>query len=438
MSKLIADIPLSSIAAIELRVSRCRETLSQVVAYAMAKRPGCKVYVLNGGMWNRDGSPCPLLKADGVTLSKTPWTAYGYGWDVGPDIHLTANLTDRNFIATTPLIGPYGAISKLSYDKAQGGIRGRTAVAMVGDKLRLYCTQDGTGDARTPEALRDELTVAGCKSAIMLDSGGSSMCDFDGKRLPGDGRRCHNYLIVYVREDPEKEDKPVKKIVCLDPGHGPGCSNGSPDGSYKEYEFAWDMSQRVKSHLERCGVTVLMTKSKDGYPSLKTRCDISNKANTDLFVSLHSNASGNGWTAPHGLVIYTSVAGATAGRNIAANKVLARMRAAGVATLGGGLQHNPTYAVLRGTKAPAMIMEYGFHTNKGDVELLKDGAHRDKLALATAQGVCDYLGVKWVDGSKPDYRAVTQKRFGFAESTMHHLEAYEYADALFERLATGK
>ena len=32
-----------------------------------------------------------------------------------------------------------------------------------------------------------------------------------------------------------------------------------------------------------------------------------------------------------------------------------------------------------------------------DVELLKDGAYREKLAEATARGICSFLGVAWTE-----------------------------------------
>lgn len=184
-------------------------------------------------------------------------------------------------------------------------------------------------------------------------------------------------------------------VVCLDPGHGPGCVNGSPDGSYREFEFTWDMSQRVKNHLERCGIHTIMTKEEGGYPSLTQRCKISNQAQDDLFVSFHSNASGIGWTPPRGLLIYTSQGPEGAARNKAARAVLARISAAGVLIKDGGLLHNDTYAVLIRTNAPAILVEYGFHTNRADVPLLLNPEYRAKLAEATARGVCDYLAAEW-------------------------------------------
>lgn len=99
MSKLITYVPLSSVERIELRVTNCRKTLSQVKAETKAH------YVLNGGMWNPDGTPCPLLKVGGAMLSGTPWRPMGYAWDKGPDIHMTSGYEGAaNFIAVTALI----------------------------------------------------------------------------------------------------------------------------------------------------------------------------------------------------------------------------------------------------------------------------------------------------------------------------------------------
>lgn len=213
MSKLIADIPMEQVVAMELYLGYCRETLSRVAAKARARRPDCKVYIINGGMWNADGSACPLLKADGDWISGKPWTAYGYGWDTGPDITLTLDRDARdNFWSTTCLIGPNGPIAEPSYDKTgQGGKRGRAGMGMRPGYLRLYASQDGTADARTPERLRDDMAADGCTSFVMGDGGGSAQCWFDGQVIPGDGRKCHNYIVVYAKE--EKEDKPVDEIT---------------------------------------------------------------------------------------------------------------------------------------------------------------------------------------------------------------------------------
>ena len=195
----------------------------------------------------------------------------------------------------------------------------------------------------------------------------------------------------------------MSKTVCLDPGHGvesPG--KCSPDKSYYEHEFALDMARRIQAHLERCGVRVVLTRTDEHCPTGKAdtndllkRVAISDAAGADLFVSIHSNASGNEWSNASGLMIYTSAGPETASRNVAAKAVLARMTAAGVELRGSPLVHDIELVVTRKTAAPAMLIEYGFHTSKTEVELLKKDSYRAKLAEATAKGVCDFLGVAW-------------------------------------------
>lgn len=392
MSKLIRYIPLSSVERIELRVTNCRKTLSQVKEETGAH------YVLNGGMWNPDGSACPLLKVGGVMRSGTPWRAIGYAWDKGPDIHMTSEYEGAdNFIAVTALVASGKPVGKPSYGSAQGGKRGRSAIGLRGGSLALYCSSDGT-DAATPEALRDELAGLGWSSAVMLDGGGSSQCDFGGERITA-SRKVHNWICVYLKQAgqaPPEEDKPMSKhTVCLDPGHGPGNVNGSPDGTYKEWEFAWDMAQRIKPLLEARGVGVVLTKTADNYPSLTERADISNKATPDCFVSIHTNAAGEGgWSSASGLEIYTSAGPMTAQRNVLASGLVNAFHAAGVSLRSEPIKHE-MYTVLAKTDAPAALIEYGFHTNKTDVEYLKDTKYRDKLAEATAKGICTYLNVNW-------------------------------------------
>ena len=106
----------------------------------------------------------------------------------------------RNYIACTPLIVSGRALAKLTYDPGQGGKRGRSAMGIKGGSLALYCSQDGSGDVRTPEALRNDLAREGWESAIMLDGGGSSQCDFQGGRIAS-SRRVQHYILVYLKRD---------------------------------------------------------------------------------------------------------------------------------------------------------------------------------------------------------------------------------------------
>ena len=250
MSKSITYVPLSSVERIELRVTNCRKTLSQVKEETGAH------YVLNGGMWNPDGSACPLLKVGGVMRSGTPWRAMGYAWDKGPDIHMTSEYGGAdNFIAVTALIASGKPVDKPSYGSAQGGKRGRSAIGLRGGSLALYCSGDGTRDAATTETLRDELAGLGWSSAVMLDGGGSSQCDFGGERITA-SRKVHNWICVYLKQGgtetpPEQEDKPMSKYTVT-PSIGVNIRSGPGTGYGKAGAYP-------------CGAVVDVLEARDGW-----------------------------------------------------------------------------------------------------------------------------------------------------------------------------
>lgn len=309
--------------------------------------------------------------------------------------------TSKNYISCVELIRDKKPNPKPIYNKDVGNVRGRTAMGIKNNNLCLYVTGDGTSDAKTPESLRDELVKLGWESAMMLDGGGSSQCDFVGQKITS-GRKVHNLILVYLKKDGGTPVSNKKFTVCLDPGHHGKSVNASPDKTYYEYKFTWDISQRIKKLLEYNEINVVLTKdSQDADKSLTNRAGVSNTAKADLFISPHTNAAPDtdavkdGWSDPRGLEIYTSYASVTAGRNIAANKMIARFKEAGIVLRQPTLRHNNTFTVLTKTNAPAVLIEYGFHTNKEDVALLLSDAYKDKLAEATVKGVCDYFGVPY-------------------------------------------
>lgn len=403
MSKYIAKIPLSSITRLAL-VEAGGRSMAQV-----KEALGCQ-YIINSWFYNMStGKPVGNLCIDGTVKARASWAGYGLTWDAGPDIRMEVvpgAKAGRSYLSGVELLTPTrrpGA--SLHYDPAYGGSRGRSAVLLAGDYLILYCSGDGTADAKTPEAMRDELVEVGGRYAntaslrlLGLDSGGSSQCDFNGEKIYS-SRRVAGYLAVWTKKTgntDDTEDKPVsRKTVCLDPGHGPDTVNGSPDGSYKEREFTWDMYTRISPLLEAHGVHTICTRTEDTNPSLTERANVSNKANATCYVSLHSNAAGNdGWYDASGLEIYTSQGPMTAQRNVLASDLVNAFHAAGVSLRSSPIKHQ-MYTVLAKTDAPACLIEYGFHTSREDVALLKDSAYRDRLAEATARGICTWLGVAW-------------------------------------------
>jgi len=87
-------------------------------------------------------------------------------------------------------------------------------------------------------------------------------------------------------------------VVVLDAGHG-GKDSGAAKNGYKEKEIALDVVLELGKMLEKAyGVKVIYTRKTDVFIELWKRADIANKADADLFVSVHCNSVNN--SSPYG------------------------------------------------------------------------------------------------------------------------------------------
>lgn len=357
---------------------------------------GCTA-LINGGLFNTSTfEPVCHLKVDRKVLASDKYKYFGLAWNTNELEMVTDYSKYDNYICCVALVRNHKAVN-LIYHPDMGGYRPRTALGVFDDgRVWLYAE---TSPVRTPECLQKFALSEGLKHAIMLDGGGSTQGGMPNDIING-SRKVHNYICVWA-----EEENTMKKVV-LDPGHGVETAGKcSPDKSYYEHEFNLDISKRQKKILERHGVEVILTRTDEHDVTLANRVAIANKERPDLFVSNHSNASGDGteWTDPDGYGIYTSSAGDSAGRNKAAKAILARVEDADIPLWGGGLHHEGFY-VLKNTIDPAVLIEHGFHTNKAETALLKTSAYRDKLAEADAKGILDYLGIEWKEEPKELYR----------------------------------
>lgn len=399
---MIATIPLSKIERIQIYLNTVKKANGEYKSLDDVMKETGADYGINGTLYNGARQPVMHFRADGKTYSSDQYNYNGFGWDSGADIRCVESKNKesvRNYICGVEMVHAKKSAT-MYYNADLGGARGRTAIALKGESLVLYCVGDGESGRCTPEELRAEMLTLGMDYAVMLDGGGSAQCSFpDGKKIVS-ARAVQNYILIFLK----KEGNTVGKtpLVYLDPGHGgKDTSNQSPDGRYKEHQFSLDMGQRIRTLLQNQGVMVKLTRELESQDiSLVARAAMANQANADLFVSLHSNASGNTWSNARGLVVYTCAEGGT--RDVMAKNILARMKEAGVKTFGYELYH-AKFTVIWKTSMPACLIEFLFHTNQEDVKLLLDSAYRDKMALAAAKGICDTLGIAYKEKTKTKY-----------------------------------
>lgn len=169
------------------------------------------------------------------------------------------------------------------------------------------------------------------------------------------------------------------KIICIDPGHG-GIQPGAAYGGRLEKDATLSISMRLRDKLEASGYRVIMTRETDIDVSLKQRCEISNGAGADAFVSIHLNASTN--PTAHGAETWKwerakgALADAVQTELISASGFKDR-----------GVRSTSVFYVLRHTVAPAIVVECGFISNETERGRLFDEAMQDKIAAGIARGI---------------------------------------------------
>ncbi|MGQ0764080.1 MAG: N-acetylmuramoyl-L-alanine amidase [Gemmatimonadota bacterium] len=112
-----------------------------------------------------------------------------------------------------------------------------------------------------------------------------------------------------ARENPARAarpgtQRPARHIVVVDAGHGgPDRGMSGPIGRSRkihEADITLSVARRLAEELRRRGVEVVMTRNRDTLISLADRGTIANRANGDLFISLHVNAANPRWKSPGG------------------------------------------------------------------------------------------------------------------------------------------
>ena len=198
------------------------------------------------------------------------------------------------------------------------------------------------------------------------------------------------------------------QTVVLDPGHG-GHDKGQMSRYGAEKDFALDVARKLRAILQAKGLRVIMTREGDYFVPLEVRAKIANSARNSIFVSIHFNASGDDPNATGFEIFSFTPRGAPSTSDSAISSrayntqpgstVDAQSMALSACIYHSLLGHLPEYdrgikrarfAVLRLTKVPAVLIEGGFLTERGESKLISNKDWRAKLAGAIGVGIENY------------------------------------------------
>ncbi|MFZ2714411.1 MAG: GBS Bsp-like repeat-containing protein, partial [Streptococcus suis] len=162
--------------------------------------------------------------------------------------------------------------------------------------------------------------------------------------------------------------------VYIDPGHG-GVDSGASYGGVQEKNLALSVANKLKANLIQLGYQVLMTRTADYNVDFKTeRSKMTNQSNADLFISIHFNATGLPSSDATGIETYwyqydpeyqpkINAAMHNDPTRLAESEILANQVQTSLISETGAVNRGvrrDTFAVLRETAIPAILVELGF------------------------------------------------------------------------------
>ena len=183
--------------------------------------------------------------------------------------------------------------------------------------------------------------------------------------------------------------------VVVDAGHG-GADGGAVGNDTKVQEATLNLAvaKMVEERLQESGVRVRMTRTddqalaSDKAADMQRRREMLNAEDVKLVVSIHMNSFPD--RSISGAMAYY-MAGSGEGQQLAQTVIDAVCDSIG---RNRRLANPGDYFVLRECSSPAVLVECGFLSNSEDEMLLQDADHQQKLAIAIADGVMEYLNIQ--------------------------------------------
>jgi len=226
-------------------------------------------------------------------------------------------------------------------------------------------------------------------------------------------------------------------IIVIDPGHGGKDPGNLGTGRYKDREkdVSYDVSLLVKQYIEENlpGTKAVLTRDDSQFIELYQRTVIANRANADLFISIHCNANDNhsaygtesfvlgmgekdqrlnktaqlenaarlledNWESnyekldasnPAAVIALRAYQDAFLEQSISIADEIQHQFEGRVKRRNRGVKQQPL-AVLRGSTMPAVLVELGFLTNPGEEDFLQSTRGKELLASAIYRAIKEY------------------------------------------------
>ena len=192
--------------------------------------------------------------------------------------------------------------------------------------------------------------------------------------------------------------------IFLDPGHG-GRDSGAFYYNVAEKDLNMQIYHKLRAKLEELGYKVLTSRDSDIDVDFVTeRSRMVNKTNSDIFISIHFNATGSAYSKASGIQTYSYSDEPDYPSKInqywhnhpdrmsESKRLAAAIHSSLLAETGAkdaGLLES-SFAVLRETAKPAVLLELGYMDNFTESQQIRDSHYQDKLVAGIVKGIQKY------------------------------------------------
>lgn len=186
-----------------------------------------------------------------------------------------------------------------------------------------------------------------------------------------------------------KEEMP---LVVVDAGHGGKDPGKVGIGGILEKDINLQIACKLEKYLEEQGFQVLMTRTEDvseesKMEDMKKRVELMNESMPLLVVSIHQNSYSDPSVTGAQVFYYTE----SKESQRAAQIIQEELRELEPQNRRQEKSESRFY-MLKKTKAPTIIVECGFLSNKEDTEKLVQEEYQEKIAQTICNGI-----IKWVE-----------------------------------------
>ena len=196
--------------------------------------------------------------------------------------------------------------------------------------------------------------------------------------------------------------------IFLDPGHG-GRDSGAFYYNVAEKDLNMQIYRKLRTKLEELGYKVLTSRDSDiDVDFITERSRMVNKTNSDIFISIHFNATGNAYSKASGIQTYSYSDEPDYPSKInpywhnhpdrisESKRLAAAIHSSLLAETGAkdAGQLERSFAVLRETAKPAVLLELGYMDNFTESQQIRDSRYQDKLVAGIVKGIQKYYAGK--------------------------------------------